>query len=374
MPDAWSEYEQCKSRLKELDAVKLPPRETVLSVGSCLAEPPKTFVLMRGNPHVPGAEVEPAFLTALGGGVPPLLLASAGAKSSGRRRALADWIVSPTNPLTARVMANRVWQYHFGRGLVRSSSNFGSLGTPPTHPELLDWLAARLIDGGWRLKPLHRLIVMSSAYRMASTADEKALAADPQNDLLWRFDMRRLGAEEVRDSMLAVSGQLNLAMFGPGVFPKLSQEVLESQSIPGNGWGDSPLSEQFRRSVYIHVKRSLVVPILAEFDVCDTDTSCAVRFSTTQPTQALGMLNGDFAHQQAAAVADRLRREAPADVARQVRRGLRLAVGRPADPQSVERSLRLMTALEKDHGQDPARSLETFCLMLLNLNEFIYLE
>src|SRR5262249_26453100 len=142
----------------------------------------------RGNPHVPGAEVKPAFLTALGGGEPSIPSRSAEMHSSGRRLALADWIASPENPLTARVMANRIWQHHFGRGLVRSSSNFGSLGTPPTYPELLDWLAAELVQNGWRLKPLHRLIVTSSTYRMSSAPNPEAAAIDPENDLFWRFD------------------------------------------------------------------------------------------------------------------------------------------------------------------------------------------
>ena len=371
--EAWQEYQQLTSQLAELDGVKLLPRETVLGIKT-LREPPETFVLQRGNPHVPGAKVEPGFLTALGGGTPEIAPRSAGAKSSGRRRALADWIASSSNPLTARVMANRIWQHHFGRGLVRSSSNFGSLGTPPTHPELLDWLASRLVAEGWRLKPLHRLIVTSSAYRMSSAADPQSLAQDPENDSLWRFDMRRLSAEEVRDSILAVSGQLNLRMFGPGVYPTMSQEVLQSQSMPGSGWRNSPPEEQSRRTIYVHVKRSLVLPLLAEFDICDTDSSCAVRFSTTQPTQALAMLNGDFARQQAAALAERLRREFPGDVESQVRRAVRLATAGPADSRQVERGLRLIDSLQSQHGLSADRALECYCLVVLNLNEFVFLD
>jgi len=371
--EAWQEYQQLSSQFAELEAIKLPPRETVLGIRT-LDEPPKTFVLQRGNPHVPGAEVEPGFLTALGGGKPEIAPRAAGAKSSGRRRALADWIASSSNPLTARVMANRVWQHHFGRGLVRSSSNFGSLGTPPTHPELLDWLASRLIEEGWRLKPLHRLIVTSSAYRMSSAAEPRSLAQDPENDSYWRFDMRRLGAEEVRDSMLAVSGQLNLKMFGPGVFPTMSQEVLQSQSMPGSGWGDSPHEEQCRRTIYVHAKRSLVLPLLAEFDICDTDSSCAVRFSTTQPTQALAMLNGDFARELAGALAERLRREFPGDLEGQVRRAVRLATAAPAESRQVVRGLRLIETLQTQHGLSADQALQCYCLVVLNLNEFVFLD
>ena len=371
---AWEEYSGLKKELEEADKTKLPPRESVLSVGACLPEPPKTFILSRGNPHVPGAEVEPAFLTALGGGKPTIPPRPDSAKSSGRRKALADWIAAPTNPLTARVMANRLWQHHFGRGIVRSSSNFGSLGNPPTHPELLDWLAAELTDGGWKLKPLHRLMVTSATYRMSSTPSAKALAEDPENDHYARFDMRRLGAEEVRDSMLAVSGQLNPKMFGPGMYPQLSDEVLQTQSMPGHGWGKSSPEEQARRSIYIFSKRSLVVPLLAEFDVSDTDSSCAVRFATTQPTQALAMLNGHFAHQRAAALAERLKREAPDDLPGQVRRALRLALAGPVDPHKVEQGLKLIDTLQTKHGLTADKALQDYCLMVLNLNEFIYLD
>ena len=186
--------------------------------------------------------------------------------------------------------------------------------------------------------------------------------------------MRRLSAEEIRDSMLAVSGQLNLKMFGPGVYPEISPEVKAGQSQPGSGWGDSPPEEQHRRSVYVHVKRSLILPILSDFDFCDTDGSCAVRFATTQPTQALGMLNGAFAGQQAAALAERLVREAGDDRPAQVRRALRLALGRPADEQSVERGLRLIELLVSQQGLSDEAALKLYCLMVLNLNEFAYLD
>ncbi len=373
--DAWRQYEPLQNQFKELAAVQLPPREATLCVGACEEVPPTTFVLSRGNPHVPGEKVEPGFLTALGGGT-PRLAATSGTEQhrSGRRTALATWIASAANPLTGRVMVNRIWQYHFGRGLVRTPSNFGSLGTPPTHPELLDWLTTQFSTGGWRLKTLHRLIVTSNTYRMSSAVNAVAMSKDPENNQFWRFDMRRLSAEEIRDSMIAVSGQLNLTMHGPGVFPELSREVLESQSIPGNGWSTSSSEEQNRRSLYIHVKRSLVVPILAEFDFCDTDSSCAARFSTTQPTQALGMLHGDFAQQQATALAARLRREFPDNVPAQVRRGLRLAIGREPDPALIDQGQHLIESLQTQHDVSTERALDYFCLMVLNLNEFVYLD
>ncbi|MBL8830608.1 MAG: PSD1 domain-containing protein [Planctomycetaceae bacterium] len=372
--EQWKQYGELQAELKQIEQLQLPPRETVLAVAYEAKQAPETFIWQRGNPHVPGAKVEPAFLTVLGGETPRIAPSSAAAKTTGRRTALANWLASDKNPLTARVMVNRVWQFHFGRGLVRSSSNFGYASTPPTHPELLDWLASEFMRNGWKLKDLHKLIVLSNTYRMSSHANATALAKDPTNDRLWRFDMRRLSAEEMRDAMLAVTGQLNLAMFGPGVRPEISAEVLAGQSNPGSGWAVSPKAEQNRRSIYVHVKRSLILPLLADFDFCDTDTSCAVRFSTTQPTQALGMINGKFAHDQATAFADRLRREAGADVEKQVTLALRLALGRPTTPADIDHGKQLIAALRERHKLSADQALKYYCLTVLNLNEFAYLD
>ncbi len=224
--DAVERYREQRQQLRS----EWSPEKPTGAMALCVTESgdlrgPDTFILLRGNPNVKGDKVEPAFLQVLGG-VPASVSSPPGGKSTGRRLALADWIAGPDNPLTARVKANRVWQGHFGRGIVRSSSNFGLQGDKPTHPELLDWLAAEFLSRGWRIKPLHRLILTSNAYKMSSRAEPKALAADPTNDLLWRFDMRRLSAEEIRDSILAVSGNLNLKMFGPGIYPEIPAEVL----------------------------------------------------------------------------------------------------------------------------------------------------
>ena len=344
------------------------------------AEAPDTHVLYRGNPHAetsPATLVEPAFPGVLKAPAPQIV-APAGGRSTGRRLALAKWIASPDNPLTARVIVNRVWQYHFGRGLVRSSSNFGFAGDPPTHPQLLDWLAAELVAGGWRLKALHKTILLSAAYRAASTAQPEALAADPLNDALWRFDMRRLSAEELRDTIHVVSGAFNTKMFGPGIYPTIPQAVLATQSRPGAGWGSTPPAEQARRSVYIHVKRSLLTPLLADFDLADTDTPCPVRFVTTQPTQALGMMNGEFIQRQARVFADRVRREAggpdAADVRACVERAIAIALVRQPTADEIARGLALIDQLETTEGISPGRALELYCLLLLNLNEFAYLD
>ncbi|MBW3599590.1 MAG: PSD1 and planctomycete cytochrome C domain-containing protein, partial [Planctomycetes bacterium] len=294
--DDWRRYSSLKENYE--GSVKaqrrLPPRESALSVAMCLAEPPPTHVLQRGNPHVPGEKVSPGYPELFGAEPPTIPPPPEDAESAGRRLVLARWIASPENRLTARVMVNRIWQHHFGRGIVRSPNNFGQGGDPPTHPRLLDWLARDFVQGGWRMKRMHKQIMMSSSYRMSSAAAPEALAKDPNNDLFWRFNMRRLSAEEIRDSIHAVSGELNLKMYGPGIYPELSQEVLAGQSRPGDGWGASSRQEQARRSIYIHVKRSLIPPSLANFDFPETDRTCEARFNTTIPQQALGMLNGDF--------------------------------------------------------------------------------
>jgi hypothetical protein len=349
---------------------------------------PDTFVFYRGNPHAetrPEHRVEPVFPAVLKAPRPVIPTPAAEAKTTGRRTALAAWIASPDNPLTARVITNRIWQHHFGRGIVRSPNNFGYAADPPSHPELLDWLAAELVAGGWRLKPLHKAILMSDAYQAASTARPDALAKDPLNDSFWRFDMRRLAAEEIRDSIHVASGIFNPRMFGPGVYPEIPKAVMAGQSRPGDGWGTSAPKEQARRTIYAHVKRSLLTPILADFDAADTDTSCPVRFVTTQPTQALGMMNGEFLHKQARVFAERVRREALAantqpgaaaddDTAAIVRRALEIALVRPARDDEVARGVALVDELEAREGVGPSRAVELYCLMVLNLNEFIYLD
>jgi hypothetical protein len=366
-------YQNLQGRLEALKS-EFVAAGSALGVTESGPVPPDTFVLLRGNPQNHGDKVEPAFLEVLGGAKPVIPTSPPGAKSSGRRLALADWLASPQNPLTPRVIVNRIWQYHFGRGIVRSPNNFGTQGDRPTHPEVLDWLAAEFMNNGWRMKPLHRLIVTSNAYRMSSRGRPEALAADPTNELFWRFDMRRLTAEEIRDSILATSGTLNLKMYGPSVYPEIPKEVLAGQSRPGLGWGHSSPDEQSRRSIYAHVKRSLLVPILESFDLPETDRSSPVRFSTTQPTQALGMLNSGFLNQQAALFAARLRKEAGNDTTAQVRLALNLATARPPDEKEISRGVKLIERLKNQDGASDDAALRYFCLMVLNLNEFLYLD
>jgi hypothetical protein len=385
--DGKKDYDEKVKALEALKKKEEVPVDKALVVTERGSEAPDTFVFYRGNPHAdkkPENKVGPAFPTILKAKEPVIPTPAADAKTSGRRTALARWLVSPDNPLPARVMANRIWQHHFGRGIVRSSSNFGMMGDPPTHPELLDWLATELVANNWRLKSLHKLILLSQAYRAAATgnaeafAHAEALKVDPLNDSFWRFDMRRLSAEELRDSIHVASGGFNPKMFGPGVYPTIPKEVMAGQSVPGRGWGSSSPEEQARRSVYAFVKRSLITPILADFDLADTDTSCPVRFTTTQPTQALGMMNSEFLQQQAREFAARVRREAggpdAADVPAQVRRALEIALVRPATDAEVERGVALVDRLDDADGVSPSRAMELFCLMVLNLNEFAYLD
>jgi mono/diheme cytochrome c family protein len=385
-PDGKREYEEKTKALERLKKEQVPV-DKALVVTEHGATAPETFVFYRGNPHAetrPEHRVEPAFPAVLGAAAPVIPTPPAGSSSTGRRTALARWLVAPENPLAARVMANRIWQHHFGRGLVRSPNNFGFAGDPPTHPELLDWLAAELVAGDWRLKSLHKRILLSEAYRAASTADPAALAKDPLNDSLWRFDMRRLSAEELRDSIHVASGAFNPKMYGPGVYPEIPKEVMAGQSRPGAGWGSSPPEEQARRSLYAHVKRSLLVPLLADFDLADTDTSCPVRFVTTQPTQALGMMNGGFLHAQARVFAERVGREvqarqtealsADAEMAARVRRAIEIALVRPATDEEVARGVALVDRIEDSDGVGPSRAFELYCLLVLNLNEFAYLD
>lgn len=347
-----------------------PPFEFALAVRERGTKPPPTHVLIRGNAGSPGAEVQPAFLKVLDAKNPDprssrreeaqtspvssaslalkdqsLLTSAATSESSGRRRVLADWIASDDNPLTARVMVNRIWQHHFGRGLAKTTSDFGRAGTPPTHPKLLDWLATEFIANGWSIKKLHKTIMLSQTYQMSSRADNaRAEAVDPGNDLLWRQNLRRLEAETLRDTMLAISGRLNPKMGGRGFFPRLSGEVLAGQSRPGLDWEICSPDELSRRSLYAYVRRTMSVPMLDAFDYSNTTSPLSERPVTTVAPQALLLLNDEFMNEQAAALADRLENETggaalprrPNDSAF-IRRGFQVAVGR--EPTKRERQL-----------------------------------
>lgn len=344
------------------------------------ADPGPMFIHLRGSAHAEGDAVVPGFPAVLAseGAEPRPALATPvvrdGRTTSGRRIELAKWIVDPANPLTARVMVNRLWQHHFGRGIVPSSSDFGHLGEKPTHPELLDWLASEFQKSGWDIKKMHRLILESRTYQMSSDPDSANLEKDPENRNFWRYDMRRLTAEELRDSILAVSGNLNLQSFGEWVFPPLPAEVLATASRPGAGWPVSPKAEDhFRRSLYVHVKRSLRHQMLADFDQADTDTTCAVRFATTVPTQALTMLNSGFVNTQALVFASRMRKSG-SEVRAQIAHGIELALQRDARAEELDHLVTFYEILKKESGLTDAQALDRVALLTLNLNEFVYLD
>ncbi len=367
-------YQKLKLEIEELRKKAMPNQELALSVNNGEARPPTTHVLIRGNPTSIGKEVSPGFPTVFKLPDPKIPTPKAGAKSSGRRSALAEFLASKENPLTARVMVNRVWQYHFGRGIVPTPNDFGKFGEKPSDPQLLDWLAAEFMAGDWKLKRLHKTIMLSNTYQLSAKADADSLKVDPANGLHWRFDMRRLGAEEVRDSILVMSGNLNAKMHGPSVYPKIPQAVLAGQSVPGSGWPTSSKEDGNRRSIYVHVKRSLQVPILVTHDQADTDSSCPVRYTTTVPTQALGMLNGEFANDQAAAFAERLKKEHPGDLNAQIARAVRLTTGRTPGAEEVSKDAAFVKLLVEKYEMDESVALTRYCLLLLNANEFVYVD
>lgn len=374
-PNDVQEYETALAQLRNVrsqDDEMAASTLTAFGVSEQGSEVPPTFVMIRGNAHAQGDEVSPGFPSVLSfpdpGEVQPQ------SNSSGRRLALANWIVSESNPLTARVLVNRLWQHHFGRGIVDTPNDFGFQGARPTHPELLDWLADEFMAGGWTLKRMHKLIMLSNTYRMASSANPEGLAQDVDNRLLWRMNMRRLSAEEIRDSILAANGTLNLKSGGPSIYPRIPAEVLAGQSRPGAGWGNSSPEEAARRSVYIHVKRSLVTPILASFDFADTDFSCPVRFATTQPTQALGMMNSEFLNEQAALFADRIKDEGGTSLEDQVRYALNLVTQREPSSKEITSGVEFIEKIQKNNNQSEEVALNQYCLLMLNLNEFIYLD
>jgi mono/diheme cytochrome c family protein len=331
-PAQAGEHAGLVQQMREIERREPPFADWALAVRERGAERTKTHVLVRGSAASPGAEVRPAFLEVLGGGEPTIAPRPGGATSTGLRRALAEWLVRPAHPLTARVMVNRVWQHHFGgRGIVPTPDDFGKTGVAPTHPELLDWLAARFVAGGWSVKQLHRLILTSNAYRMSSRAGADhaaAAAADPGNHLLWRQNMRRLEAEAIRDSVLAVCGTLDTTTGGRGFFPWLGREAIASGSRPGDGWGVSPPAERNRRSIYAYLKRSTLVPMLETFDFNNTAMPSGERASTVVSPQALMLLNDDFMHEQADALARRLTADAPRDRRRQLTLAYARALGR----------------------------------------------
>jgi hypothetical protein len=396
--------ESSKSKKKTLEetiaqtqlALEKRPFDEALSVREADAVPPETFVLIRGLATSPGTKVHARLPELFGGhdssvsapqadaqqGLRHMLRELGVKPTTGLRRQLAQWIARPDNPLTARVMVNRLWQHHFGRGIVPTVDNFGRAGIAPSNSELLDWLASQFVSSGWSIKALHKQIVTSSTYRLSSRADnEQAMQVDPANDLHWRQNLRRLDAEAMRDSILAVSGKLNYEMGGRGVFPALSRDVLETQSKPGHGWEPSDEAGQSRRSIYIFIKRTLMVPLFEAFDYTNTAEAMGERPVTTVAPQALMLLNSDFLSQQAGYFADRVAAAAGDNADARIDEVFRLALQRV--PTTAERDIarQLLTSQQqrfaetKDSTLTPdEQALRSLCLTVLNLNEFVYVD
>ena len=362
-------------KLLDDNQTKRPSANVALVVTEAGPNPRETNILLRGVHTSKGEKVEPGYPVCTGGITPPLDEAAAGAPTSGRRMALAMWITGRENVMTKRVLANRIWQYHFGRGIVRSANNFGTAGDKPTHPELLDFLAETLDWNGWSLKDMHRLIMTSNTYMQDSALRPDANRKDSLNDLFHRFDMRRLQAEEIRDSILSVSGLLNTEMYGPSVYPDIDKEVLKGQSIPGKDWypeRNTP-QQKNRRSIYVFVKRSLLYPLLEAFDLAETDRTSPMRFASTQPTQALTMMNSTILNQAGKGLAERITKEGFSDNRAFARRALALVMQRTPSETDVTKLVSLAIRFEL-RGATSQQAKEYLCLLALNLNEFVYLD
>jgi hypothetical protein len=336
-----------------------PPLPAICTVRDVAEKRTAVHVLKRGLPERKGKRVGPAFPSALAP-------ATTGDLTRSPRAALARWLADPDHPLTARVFVNRVWQSHFGRGLVATANDFGVNGARPSHPELLDHLASEFVRHGMRLKPLHRLIVLSSTYRQASRSPlaKAGRAKDPDNRLLWRFPRRRLSAEELRDAMLAAAGRLNLKAGGESVMVPVAKDQVEQLYDPTQWKVTADEREHDRRSIYLVAKPNLRLPFGQAFDQPDLQTSCPRRETSTHALQALEMLNGRTANRLAEAFAERLRRVVGSGHVRQVELAYRLTAGRL--PTAAER-LRALEFLE-------AQPLREFALAMFNLNAFLYVN
>ena len=369
-----------------------------------LPDPPTTFVLEGGDPKKRGKVVQPGFFSALTGHSEPARLEEVGHDGVSRpirnpTKVLAEWIASPENPLTARVMVNRIWQHHFGRGLVRTPNDFGRNGSGTDYPEFIDWLATRFIRSGWSVKSMHRLILQSNTYRQSMHHPEfdRFRKIDPENRYYWRWNMLRLEAEAIRDSVLAVSGRLNPLMGGPGFFPRIDKDLLEGAVT----WFEpSPPEARNRRSLYMYQQRSLVLPLVKVFDGTQLDESCAAREVTTVTPQVFVLFNSRFAHEQSRALAGRIVAAVGDDPGQQLEQAFQLALQRSPTPSERTDGLEFLGAarpvsgdlkdtvslggggsIDDDRKNPAARqkkdsegTLADLCLALFNLNEFIYIE
>lgn len=336
-------WKELKSQLAEYDSYRPAELERVSSVRDVGGAPPKVYVEEKGKKR----EVAPGYLSVLGLDDPEIKPVPGNPNTTGRRAALADWLTDGSNQLTTRVMANRLWQWHFGQGIVASSNDFGDLGDRPSHPELLDWLARQFVAVGWSLKAMHRLIMTSATYRQGSiNVNELAEGIDPDNRLLWRMPVRRMDAEQLRDSMLFVGGEMDWAMGGPGV----SEE------------------ESNRRSIYVLNKRNKLRTMMNKFDTPDLHNSCHMRDITTTPLQALSLMNGDWPLARAESFAQRLLNLESDGVEKRIVAAYEIALGRAPEVEEIQLAQSFLDEPSKEE------SWIDLCHVLLNTNEFIYIN
>jgi hypothetical protein len=380
-------YKELEQKLAALRPARPEPLASAMTVADIGLDVPPTYLLAGGDWRKPGALLQPGFPHFLDESAPdirPVIERS----TTGRRTALARWLTKPDNPLTARVLVNRLWQNHFGVGIVGTSSDFGTMGDAATHPELLDWLAVEFVENGWGLKRLHRMMVLSAAYRQDSRVDPKnplhrrALTADRNNHLLWHARRRRLEGETARDAMLAASGEVSSRMFGRSARPKLPANISKY------AWKPDPRPEdQNRRSIYVLAQRNMRYPLFDAFDLPDMHNSCARRLTTTTAPQALLLLNGDFAVERAQHMAELLRDQFGTDEPALVTDAFRLAWGRVPNSEEVDLGLRFLdTQTEallarqqladrpKIRTATRAAAIADLCHALLNTNEFLFVD
>ena len=333
-----------------------------LGPGKANYKVPPSYFLLRGDPDSKAYATKPGFISVLTQGNPPTELPPADGRTSGRRLALAEWLISRDNPLPARVIVNRIWQHHFGKGIVPTLDNFGKMGEQPTNQALLDWLAVEFMNKGWSIKQMQRLMMTSEAYQMASEYDDAANAKiDPEDTYLWRYRIQRLEGEIIRDNILSVAGSIDLTMGGPAIFPHVDESFIKTlfRGIYRNQ-DDGP--DVWRRSIYIYQKRTLPNPMVQVFDLPDMSQSFGARYVSTVPTQALQLMNDDFVLRQAQMFADRVKKEAGNDVAKQVDLAYRIALTRPPTEREVSLASDMILS----------GSLVDFTNVILNLSEFLY--
>jgi hypothetical protein len=344
------------------DHARATPRPPLTDVYMAVSGGRDVFFLRRGEVDGKLGQAQPAFLQVLcttsNGPETWLPKPAEGQPALDPRVGLANWMTDVeqgAGALLARVIVNRLWQHHFDKGLVSTPNDFGAQGERPTHPELLDWLARELVEGGWKLKPIHRLIVLSAVYQQANDVAPENLKADPQNQYLWHYRPRRLEAEVIRDSLLAVGASLDTTMYGPSI-----------------------LDNSSRRSVYLRVKRSELIPFMTTFDAPEPTQSIGERISTTVPTQALAMMNSPFVRQQAERLAQRIHPTPEVPLPTAIDNAYLIALGRLPAPVEREGMLNFIEQQRQVAGegapQNMAMALVEFCQVVLCLNEFVYVD